>query len=49
MAIKVAKTCKKIKGVIKMIGFKTNLDNLFSESKTLENEIQKKLNGLKYE
>lgn len=33
----------------KMIGFKINLDNLFSESKTLEKEIQKQLNGLKYE
>lgn len=31
----------------KMKGFKTNLDNLFTESKTLENEIQKQLNGLK--
>ena len=29
--------------------FKTNLDNLFAESKTLEKEIQKQLNGLKYE
>jgi type I restriction enzyme M protein len=34
---------------IKMNGFKTNLDSLFAESKTLENEIQKQLNGLKYE
>jgi hypothetical protein len=25
------------------------LDNLFAESKSLENEIQKQLNGLKYE
>lgn len=33
----------------KMNDFKTNLDNLFAESKTLENEIQKQLNGLKYE
>jgi type I restriction enzyme M protein len=33
----------------KMNGFKTNLDNLFSDSKTLEKEIQKQLNGLKYE
>lgn len=32
----------------KMNGFKTNLENLFSESKTLEKEIQKHLNGLKY-
>ena len=33
----------------KMNSFKTNLDSLFVESKTLENEIQKQLNGLKYE
>jgi type I restriction enzyme M protein len=33
----------------KMNGFKTNLDNLFADSKSLENEIQKQLNGLKYE
>ena len=33
----------------KMNGFKANLDNLFAESKTLEIEIQKQLNGLKYE
>lgn len=33
----------------KMNSFKTNLDSLFSESKTLEKEIQKQLNGLKYE
>ena len=33
----------------KMNGFKTNLDSLFAESKTLEKEIQKQLNGLKYE
>lgn len=33
----------------KMKGFKSNLDNLFAESKSLENEIQKQLNGLKYE
>jgi type I restriction enzyme M protein len=33
----------------KMNGFKSNLENLFSESKTLEKEIQKHLNGLKYE
>jgi type I restriction enzyme M protein len=33
----------------KMKGFKTNLDNLFAESKNLEKEIQKQLNGLKYE
>ena len=32
-----------------MNGFKTNLDSLFAESKTLEKEIQKQLNGLKYE
>ena len=33
----------------KMNGFKANLDSLFTESKSLENEIQKQLNGLKYE
>ncbi len=33
----------------KMNGFKINLDNLFAESKTLEKEIQKQLNGLNYE
>ena len=33
----------------KMNGFKQNLYTLFSESKTLENEIQKQLNELKYE
>jgi len=33
----------------KMEGFKVNLDSLFAESKTLEKEIQKQLNGLKYE
>ena len=33
----------------RMNSFKTNLDNLFAESKTLEKEIQKQLNGLKYE
>jgi type I restriction enzyme M protein len=33
----------------KMKGFKTNIDNLFAESKSLEIEIQKQLNGLKYE
>ena len=33
----------------KMNGFKTNLDSLFAESKTLEMEIQKQINGLKYE
>lgn len=33
----------------KMNDFKTNLDSLFEESKTLEKEIQKQLNGLKYE
>lgn len=32
-----------------MKGFKINLDSLFAESKTLEKEIQKQLNGLKYE
>jgi type I restriction enzyme M protein len=31
----------------KMNSFKTNLDSLFAESKTLEKEIQKQLNGLK--
>jgi type I restriction enzyme M protein len=33
----------------KMNGFKTNLDNLFAESKTLEKEIQKQLNRLEHE
>ena len=33
----------------KMNGFKANLDSLFAESKSLEIEIQKQLNGLKYE
>lgn len=33
----------------KMNGFKTNLDNLFAETKTLEKEIQRQLEGLKYE
>ena len=33
----------------KMHGFTTNLDALFSESKTLEMEIQNNLKGLKYE
>lgn len=33
----------------KMEGFKSNLDRLFAESKSLEKEIQKQLNGLKYE
>ena len=33
----------------KMNGFKSNLDSLFAESKSLEIEIQKQLNGLKYE
>ncbi len=33
----------------KMEGFKSNLNTLFAESKTLEKEIQKQLNGLKYE
>jgi type I restriction enzyme M protein len=31
----------------KMNSFKTNFDSLFAESKTLEKEIQKQLNGLK--
>lgn len=35
--------------VTKMNDFKANLDNLFTESKSLEKEIQKQLNGLKYE
>jgi type I restriction enzyme M protein len=33
----------------KMNGFKANLDSLFADSKTLEKEIQKQLNGLRYE
>ena len=33
----------------KMNGFKTNLDKLFAESKTLEKEIQKQLKSLQYE
>ncbi|MBN8703343.1 MAG: SAM-dependent DNA methyltransferase [Bacteroidetes bacterium] len=33
----------------KMESYKTNLDNLFSESKKLEKDIQKQLEGLKYE
>jgi type I restriction enzyme M protein len=33
----------------KMEGFKANLDTLFTESKTMEKEIQKQLNGLKYD
>ena len=33
----------------KMEGFKANLDSLFAESKIIEKEIQKQLNGLKYE
>lgn len=33
----------------KMEGFKSNLDALFTESKNLEKEIQKQLNGLKYD
>ena len=33
----------------KMNVFKANLDSLFAKSITLENEIQKQLNGLKYE
>ena len=32
----------------KMEGFKSNLDSLFSESKKLEKEIQKQLEGLEY-
>jgi hypothetical protein len=37
------------KTVNQMNSFKANLDSLFAESKTLEKEIQKQLNGLKYE
>jgi len=33
----------------KMDGFKNNLSNLFAESRSLENEIQKQLEGLRYE
>lgn len=33
----------------KMAGFKSNLNNLFAESKKLEADIQKQLEGLKYE
>ena len=33
----------------KMDGFKSNLSNLFAESKSLETEIQKQLEGLRYE
>lgn len=33
----------------KMDGFKSNLSNLFAESKILETEIQKQLEGLRYE
>jgi type I restriction enzyme M protein len=33
----------------KMNGFKSNLDSLFAESKTLEKEIQNQLQNLKYE
>jgi len=33
----------------KMDGFKNNLDALFAESKTLEIEIKKQLEGLRYE
>jgi type I restriction enzyme M protein len=33
----------------KMNDFKANLDSLFTESKSLEKEIQQQLNGLKYE
>ena len=33
----------------KMNGFKTDLDSLFAESKTLEKEIQKQLQTLKYD
>ena len=33
----------------KMKGFQSNLDQLFAESRELENEIQKQLKGLRYE
>lgn len=33
----------------KIEGFKTNLDSLFAESKKMEKEIQKQLDGLRYE
>lgn len=33
----------------RMKNFKNNLDNFFTESKAMEKEIQKQLNGLKYE
>jgi type I restriction enzyme M protein len=33
----------------KMKGFEENLNNLFSESRTLETEIQNNLKGLRYE
>lgn len=33
----------------KMMDFKSNLNDLFAESKSLEEEIQKKLGGLMYE
>ncbi|MPN25631.1 hypothetical protein SDC9_173043 [bioreactor metagenome] len=33
----------------KMEAFKSNLNNLFAESRALEKEIQKQLGGLKYE
>lgn len=33
----------------KMDAFKSNLNNLFAESRELEKEIQKQLGGLKYE
>ena len=32
-----------------MKGFENNLENLFTESKNLEKEIQKNLKSLKYE
>ncbi len=34
---------------LKMDGYKANLNSLFAESKTLEQEIQKQLNGLNYD
>jgi type I restriction enzyme M protein len=33
----------------KMEAFKSNLNNLFAESRELEKEIQKQLGGLEYE
>ena len=33
----------------KMVGFKSNIDKLFGESRDLENEIKNQLAGLMYE